>query len=32
MYLKNALDTGGWIIDGGEFLPDFKFSFFNGVK
>uniref|UniRef100_A0A6C0JSX1 Uncharacterized protein n=1 Tax=viral metagenome TaxID=1070528 RepID=A0A6C0JSX1_9ZZZZ len=35
-YLKNAnklaLDTGGWIIDGGEFLPEFKFSFFNGVK
>lgn len=23
---KLALDTGGWIIDGGKFLPEFKFS------
>ena len=29
-YLRNcsklALDTGGWIIDGGKFMPEFNFS------
>lgn len=36
MYLfnknKHALQTGGWIVPGGEYMKDFKFSKFNNGK
>jgi hypothetical protein len=30
-YLKSIgkLNTGGWLVDGGKFLPEFKFSSFK---
>lgn len=28
----NAKNTGGWIVPGGEYMEDFKFSKFNNGK
>lgn len=35
-YLKNAnklaSENGGWLLDYGRYLPEFKFSTFNKIK